>query len=388
MRRRVPRSPSPRFDVVPPITMEGDLSRSSQAGPPPRGPGRLSLRLRWLAALARVRAQQLLSVGGLGRRTQYVWHRVAEHRACWETAAAAIGAEFVPLSDRMWEVRRGGRHTRIANHLLQLDDPVVLEIAGDKELCYRLAETASVRTPGHMVFDRGQLEQAWHHVEADGHPFVVKPARGTSAGIGVTIGVRTRADLVTAFATAAVRDRRIIVERMVAGESCRLLFLDGELIHAVRRRGVSLLPDGTSSVAALLVAAGLGSLVDDALTSAFLAAQDLTPASVPPIGPRFVARGLPPAEARKDEVRTVYDEAITDLLSPELVADAARIVAAVGSRWAGVDIVTPDPSRPLSECGAVLEVNTTPAILHHCGPGPDACPVAIRVLERLLSERG
>jgi cyanophycin synthetase len=319
-------------------------------------------------------------------RTQYVWQRVAEHRACWEAAAAAIGAELVPLSDRVWEVRRSGRQTRIANDLLQLDDPVVLEIAGDKELCYRLAETAGVRTPDHVVFDRGQLEQAWRHVEADGHPFVVKPARGTSAGLGVTLGVRTRADLVSAFATAAVRDRRVIVERMVAGESCRLLFLDGEMIHAVRRRGVSLLPDGISSVASLLAAAGLGHLVNDALTSAFLAAQDLTPASVPPMGPRIVARGVPPSETRRDEVRTVYDEVITDLLSPELIADAARVVAAVGSRWAGVDIVTPDPSRPLSECGAMLEVNTTPGILHHCGPRPDACPVAIRVLERLLLE--
>lgn len=345
-----------------------------------------SLRLRWLAELARARARQLSSAGGLRRRTQYVWQRIDEHRACWEAAALAIGAEFVPLSDRVWEVQRGGRRTRIANDLLQLDDPVVLEIAGDKELCYRLAETVGVRIPDHIVLDRGQVEQAWQHVEADGHPFVVKPARGTSAGIGVTLGVRTRAELVGAFATAAVRDRRVIVERMVGGESCRLLFLDGDLIHAVRRRGVILIPDGHASVATLLGNAGLGQLVHDPMTSASLAAQDLTPASVPPSGPRFVARGLPPSEARRDEVRTVYDEVITDQVSSELVADAARLVAAVGSRWAGVDIVTPDPGRPLSECGAVVEVNTTPGILHHCGPAPGSCPVAVRVLERLLSE--
>lgn len=341
--------------------------------------------MRWLAALARARARQLSSMRGRRRRTTYVWQRVDEHRAAWAAAASAIGADFVALSDRVWEVRRGGRRTRIANDLLQLDDPVVLEIAGDKELCYRLADTAGLRTPDHVVLDRGQLEHAWRHVQADGHPFVVKPARGTSAGIGVTLGVRTRADLVGAFATAAVRGQRVIVERMIAGESCRLLFLDGELIHAVRRRGVSLVPDGSSSVAALLAGAGLGQLANDALTSAFLAAQDLTPVSVPPAGPRLVVRGVPAAETRRDEVRTVYDEVITDRLSPQLVADAARLVDAVGSQWAGVDIVTPDPGRPLSECGAILEVNTTPGILHHCAPGPDPCPVAVLVLERLLS---
>lgn len=386
MRPRVQRSPSARLRGAPPTAVDGEVSHSSREGRPTRGQTRLPLRLQWLAELARARARQLSSAGGMRRRTRYVWQRIDEHRACWEAAALAVGADFVALSDRVWEVRRGERRTRIANDLLQLDDPVVLEIAGDKELCYRLAETVGVRTPDHIVLDRDQLEEAWRHVEADGHPFVVKPARGTSAGIGVTLAVRTRAELVAAFATAAVRSRRIILERMLAGESCRLLFLDGEMIHAVRRRGVTLVPDGHSSVETLLANAGLAHLSHDQMTSASLAAQDLTPASVPPSGTRFVARGLPPSEARRDEVRTVYDEVITDQLSPELVAEAARVVAAVGSQWAGVDIVTTDPGRPLSECGAVVELNTTPGILHHCGPGPGSCPVAVRVLERLLSE--
>jgi hypothetical protein len=32
----------------------------------------------------------------------------------------------------------------------------------------------------------------------------------------------------------------------------------------------------------------------------------------------------------------------------------------------------------------VVEVNTTPGILHHCPDRPVACTVAMRVLERLL----
>lgn len=363
------------------------------AAPPPSPPNdrpiglpeRVLHRLRWLTELARARARQLSSASGLRRRTSYVWQRVGEHRAVWEAAAEAIGADFVLLSDRVWEVRRGERRTRIANDLLELDDPVVLEIAGDKELCYSLADGVGVRTPDRVVFDRDRLDDAWRHVAADGHPFVVKPARGTSAGIGVTVGVRTRSQLTSAMATAAVRGRRVIVERLVAGESCRLLFLDGEMIHAVRRRGVSLEPDGTSSVGELLDRGGLGHLRGDSITAAFLAAQDLTLESVPAAGARIVARGVPLGETRRDEVRTVYDEVITDLVSADLAADAGRVVAAVGSRWAGVDVVTPDPGRPLSDVGALLEINTTPGILHHCSPGPDACPVAVRVLERLLS---
>ena len=346
---------------------------------------RIPLRLRWFAERARARARQLLAASGARRRTSYVWQRVDEHRAVWEAAADALGAEFIPLSERVWEVRIGDRRTRIANDLLELDDPAVLEIAGDKELTYRLASEAGVRTPDGVVFERGQVEEAWRHVEADGHPFVVKPARGTSAGIGVTVGVRTRSQLAAAMATAGIRGRRVIVERLIAGESCRLLFLDGEMIHAVRRRGVVLEPDGQRSVGALLRDAGLERLADDSLTAAFLAAQDLTLESMPPPGRRLVVRGLPLSEKRADEVRTVYDEVISGLVSPDLIANGAWVVDAIGSSWAGVDIVTPDPSRPLSEGGALLEVNTTPGILHHCRPGADACDVAVRVLERLLS---
>ena len=43
-----------------------------------------------------------------------------------------------------------------------------------------------------------------------------------------------------------------------------------------------------------------------------------------------------------------------------------RVVRAVGSSFAGVDVVTVDPTRPLRDSGGVfLEINTTPGIHHH-----------------------
>jgi len=63
----------------------------------------------------------------------------------------------------------------------------------------------------------------------------------------------------------------------------------------------------------------------------------------------------------------------------------ARLVRAIGSAWAGVDIVTPDIAGSLEDADAgVVEVNTTPGILHHCPDRAVACAVAMRVLERLL----
>lgn len=325
------------------------------------------------------------------RRTVYVSDRVSEYRRYWQAAAASLDAEFVELSDRIWEVRQGLARTRIANDLVELDDPVILAIAGDKALCYKLAADLDVPVPRHRVFARGDLRAIWRWVAADGHPFVVKPHRNTSSGVGVTVGVQGMAETMQAVARAGIRDSSLIVERMVPAETCRLLFLGGEMIHAVRRRGVRVRPDGHSSIEGLLAAAGQASLASERVTTLTLKALDLTSASVPPDGNPLVVRVLPDREKLTRELRTVYDEDITAIVGADLIDEVGRLVRLIGSDWAGVDIVTTDPSRSLREAGGcLLEINTTPGLHHHCGlSGDDPCDVAVRVLRHTLAmQRG
>jgi D-alanine-D-alanine ligase-like ATP-grasp enzyme len=83
----------------------------------------------------------------------------------------------------------------------------------------------------------------------------------------------------------------------------------------------------------------------------------------------------------------VYDEDITAAIAPGLVAEVRQVVDAVGSEWAGIDILTTDPGRPLSEVGGVLlELNTTPGLHHHCGlsVATTPCDIAVRVLRYAL----
>ena len=320
------------------------------------------------------------------RRTVYVADRVAEYETHWRAAAASLDAEFIALTDRLWEVRKGTARTRIANDLVQLDDPVVLGIAGDKELCYRLATELGIPVPSHRIFTRGQLRAAWRWIASDGHPFVIKPRRNTSSGVGVTVGVTRFAETAGAIARAGLRDSSFIAERMFAGESCRLLFLGGEMIHAVRRRGVRVNPDGRATIRELLNASGRAKLADDAVTALTLRAQDIGLDSVPPAGESLLARVLPPAESSTQELRTVYDEDITALVAPELKMEVGQLVRSIGSEWAGVDIITRDPGRGLNDGeGVLLEVNTTPGLHHHCGlNGAPTCDVAAQVLRYIL----
>ena len=272
----------------------------------------------------------------LGRkRTVYVEERTEEYRRYWEEGARLIGAELVALTDDIWEIRRGARQVRITKHLTPCDDPATRRLAGDKPYCYSLAQSTGLTVPEHIIVEGGELSTARDFLTRIGPPVVVKPARGSSSGLGVTTNIRSWSGLVRAAALASLYCPTVLVERMIPGESCRLLFLAGKLIHAVRRRGQ----------------AGSG-------------------------------------ETR--ELRTVYDETVTALCGPALVDEVASLVCRMGSEFAGIDLICNDLSRPLAESGGTfLEINTTPGIHHHYITPDDFAPnpVAKLVLAYLLGER-
>ena len=346
---------------------------------------RLSPRLRARRVGASL-AREGRRVLGLAR-TVYVEQRVDEYRGYWEGAARILGAEFSTLAPGVWEVRLGERATRIAGHVVQADDPVTLRLAGDKALCHALARAAGVPVPEHLVFRLSTLREARKRVDGSGGLWVVKPVRGSSSGLGVTTGVRTGKEVEDAAVLASLFCPDLLLERMVAGESCRLLYLDGELVHAARRRGARVTGDGRRTVRQLAAERNLARMLDDPASLATLAAARLTADDVPGAGREVVVRGIPAVSDGARELRTIYDETITPLVHPSLARSLAEVVRRLGSRLAGVDVVTVDPARPLEETGgAFLEINTTPGIHHHYHTDEErrAHPVVVRVLRRLL----
>jgi len=324
----------------------------------------------------------------LGRnKTVYVGDRVAQYRALWSGAADAIGAEFLALTSDVWEIRSATRRTRVANDLVQFDDPVILDLAGDKTYCYMLADHLGLPTPDPKTVGRDELGKMWRRIPLDGGPYVVKPAKGTGSGVGVSVGVKSRLDLANALALASLHARRVIVERLVAAETVRLLFLDGVMIHAVRRRGVRVIGDGASTIGDLLARPQPRPVPVDAFVRETIRQQGRSLDEVLPAGTEVVARWLPAQVLASRELRTIYDEDVTQLVAPTLVSEVARFVAELGSRFAAIDVLTNDPTRTLAESdGVFLEVNTTPALHHHCTPSMSrgSCAVAELVLKRLL----
>jgi cyanophycin synthetase len=277
----------------------------------------------------------------------------------------------------------------VKDNVTSLDDPVTLEIAGDKPLVLRLLSARGIPVPRHIVVGHHDVAGAWTFVSRLGRPCVVKPALHGHAGAGVTTGVDDRRRLGAALAHAGAWSRLALVEEQVPGDAYRLLYLEGELLDAVRRRPPFLCGDGRSSIRRLIAAenaarAASGTdlaqspLRRDADVSATLHRQGYSLRSVPPKGAAVRVKEVPNDNRRLD------NEGAVDVLCPGIVATGAAAAHAVGVRLAGVDVITSDPEIPLERSGGVvIEVNTTPGFYYHYHRNGSAAPVATMILRRL-----
>ena len=323
----------------------------------------------------------------------YVQDRVSEYREIWRAVAENIGANFAPLTDDLWEMRLNGNKTRILNYKMQFDDPVILETVGNKPLVYRLLSERGLRVPEHEVFRLDNLDRAESFLRRHPKGCVVKPANGTSSGLGVTTHILTRHEVRKAAILASLYGSELLIEPMIPGESYRLLVLDREVIHAVHRRGPRLVGDGISSVAELirtenerLTQRGENILGDDRDCRFTLDYQNLSLSSIPSKGQAFVVQSVNDPRQRRAEVRTVYNEVVTELVCDALKKNAESAAETLRSRFIGVDFITADPTVPLEESGgAIIEANTTPGLHHHYDLRREKYPEpALRVIQALL----
>jgi cyanophycin synthetase len=184
-----------------------------------------------------------------------------------------------------------------------------------------------------------------------------------------------------------------LIEEQIAGDSFRLLYLDGQLLDAIRRTSPAVIADGRSTVRELVEQANIERIEQGAKLSQVLLTIDLD------MRHTLVAQGLRlgsvPEAGRRVVLKMVSNENLgcenlpaRHLLCREVIEAGARAAQIVGARLAGIDIVTPDPGVPLSESGGVvLEINTTPGYYYHYHQSGKPFPVAVHVLRRLLQGR-
>lgn len=262
-------------------------------------------------------------------------------------------------------------------------------IARDKDLTNRLLKAVGIPVPEGCV--AASPAAAWEAAEDIGVPVVLKPTDGNH-GRGVSLDLRTRAEVEAAWEVAARHGSEVMVERFIPGDEHRLLVVGGKLVAAARGESLFVVGDGRATVTELvdtqintdprrgttedhplnrLDPAGDGIILLD------LERQGLTPASVPAAGRRVLIQ-------RNGNVSIDC----TDDVHPEVAHAATLAARTVGLDIAGIDLVCQDVGQPLqAQGGALVEVNAGPGLLAHLKPAVgQARPVGRAIVDHLFPE--
>src|SRR5262249_25380102 len=166
----------------------------------------------------------------------------------WREAASHLAATYMPLGSGIAEMHLGGIKTRVAGYTCPIDDPVTLDIAGNRPLTYRVLAREGLPIPRHAEFTLKTIDRAIAFMESSPGECVVKPATGTGGGRGITTGIRHRFHLALAAASAAVYGDHLMIEEQLVGDNFRLLYLDGVLLDALVRKPPTVVADGRATV--------------------------------------------------------------------------------------------------------------------------------------------
>ncbi|ARU04976.1 cyanophycin synthetase [Comamonas serinivorans] len=286
-------------------------------------------------------------------------------------AAAERGIPALRLNDgNLVQLGQGAFQRRIWTAETDRTSAIAEGIAGDKHLTKELLGTCGVPIPRGTEVE--SAEEAWEFIHDLGAPGVVKPIDGNHAR-GVSLNLTSRDEVFEAYEIAKEEGSGVLAEAMIAGSEHRLLIVGGKLAAATRGRITQIRGDGKSTVRELIdrqlnadprrgdeenVPLEPIVLPQDKKVMLELLRQGLTPDSVPDFGQLAVV-----------ERTGNMCEDVTDIVHPEVAAEAALAARVVGLDIAGIDLVTTDISRPLQETGgAIVEVNAGPGLLMHLKP--------------------
>jgi cyanophycin synthetase len=295
------------------------------------------------------------------------------------------------LSPTLIEFRVDTVTARVSRQTTPFSDPVSSELADDKPLAYGLLERAGLPVPARVVVGAGDHASARAFAASTAPPFIVKPVQG-AGGRGVAGQVRSPDQLRRALVNAGRFCSEVLIEQQAAGDSYRLLFLDGELLDTLRRTKPQIAGDGRSTIETLIFresqrrveaegASGLKPFIVDLDCLFAIEHAGYRLDSVLPAGESVVVKSATNYNGPQ-ESETVPEEAVRAIVEP-----ARRAAAVLEVRLAGVDVVTTDPTRPLCETGGViLEVNAVPGLTHHYNVADPACAtrIAVPILRALL----
>ncbi len=275
-------------------------------------------------------------------------------------AARDRGLDVVKLDDYTQTITDGsvkiGFYQNMSWSLTTLDRI----ITHDKELTKRVLRNNSIPVArGKEVNDVEEAIDFFHQLDGS---VVLKPVTG-SGGKGITVDVRSEAELRQAFEDALARKPRIMVEESIPSIDLRIMVVTGHAIAAMMRVPANIVGDGVSTISELVENKNLlrernpylahTPLTLDRAALQRLAERGLTPESILEAGRRIFLHYKANLSSGGDSVD------VTARVHPEIMRLAERAASCFHSvGHAGVDILAQRlDTSPQSQRCVVCEIN-------------------------------
>jgi len=304
--------------------------------------------------------------------------------------AVSRGIPWIRLNKySLCQLGYGANQKRIQATVTSETSSIGVELACDKEDTKYLLEQAEVEVPrGDIIRRETSIEETCNYV---GYPLVIKPVGGNH-GRGITVNIMSYGEALEAFHIAKEISRAIIIEKYIVGDDYRLLVINNLLVAAAVRTPAHIVGDGKLNIQELVDQVNkdprrgyghekeLTQITINDLTKSIIKAKGYTLDTVIEKDERLILKDT----ANLSTGGTAKD--VTDIVHPANVSMAERISKIIDLDICGIDIMTTDITKPLSETGgAVLEVNAGPGFRMHLAP-TTGLPrnVAVPVIDKLF----
>jgi cyanophycin synthetase len=300
---------------------------------------------------------------------------------------------YIRLNDQsLVQLGYGVHQKRIQATTTANTNMIAVDIAGNKHATKKLLGDMGVPVPkGYRIREIEELEDALNGI---GFPLVIKPLDGNH-GKGASVGVKSVEEAQVAFEKAKEYSRWVIVEQQLEGSDFRALVVNNRLIAVAERVPAHVIGDGKQTIEQLIEETnsdhrrGYGhenvltqiDINNQTLRCVHKAGYELD--SVLPKGEMLHLK----TTANISTGGTAIDR--TDEVHPENVFLFERIARIIGLDVAGIDVIAPNVSEPLSVSGGgIIEVNAAPGFRMHLSPSEGiGRNVAEHVIDMLFPDR-
>jgi cyanophycin synthetase len=287
--------------------------------------------------------------------------------------ARELGIKVEDLADGACELKNGDVIRRVrTGPLLDLDNAFALWLTGNKYATFELLKKYGFQNIPHFRrFSIGTIREAEQDFMSRNRPVVVKPSCGTSGGLGVTVNIHDVKHLKRAIFNSLRYDTSYLIEDFVEGDNFRFLFFRDKMIDVIHRIPANVKGDGINNIRHLIEMENerRASAEDEVPLDPIRIDNDLKQTLLN----RKMSLGYVPTKGETVQVVGVCNfhaggetMGVKSIIHPDIVRDCKDIMKIMDITLGGIDIITRDISKPLSETGGVVnEVNMEPGLHFH-----------------------